>query len=282
MFATINHNAADLPETVAEEANSWVERIARFGYFAKGAVYATLGILTAQAALGVRGTPDGTQGVLVHILQQPFGQLLLAITAVGLVGYVIWRFVQAFVDPEDKGTDAVGLAQRCAYVLSGLAYGTLAYTAGSMIIGVRYSTNGNAPEDWTARALGLPYGRWLVGLAGLAVVGVGVAYFSMGYTVAFREWLKTEAMRDGAGPWIVRSGRIGYMSRGIVYCVVGLLVLRAALRFNPQHAGGVGDALRMLARQPYGAWALAAIAVGLVSYGLYAMLEARYRRIYVR
>lgn len=151
-----------------------------------------------------------------------------------------------------------------------------------MIIGVRYGAGDRRPEDWTARILGLPYGRWIIGLAGLAVIGVGVVYFALGCRVAFRDWLKTEVMAEAFEPWIVRSGRIGYMSRGTVYGVVGVLLIRAALRFNPEHAGGVGDALRMLARQPYGSWALALIALGLISYGIFAVLEARYRQIYVR
>lgn len=114
MSTTISQDTEDARAKVVEEASPWVERIARFGYVAKGTVYAMLGILTAQAAIGVRGTPDGTEGVLVEILRQPFGQFLLAIAAVGLAGYVTWRFVQVFVDPAQNGTDAVGLAQRTA------------------------------------------------------------------------------------------------------------------------------------------------------------------------
>jgi hypothetical protein len=116
----------DAREKVVEVASAWVERTARFGYIAQGTVYTMVGILTAQAAIGVRGTPDGTECVLVEILRQPFGQFLLAGTAAGLDGYVLWRFAQAFVDPAEKGTDALGLAQRTAYVLSSLAYASLA------------------------------------------------------------------------------------------------------------------------------------------------------------
>lgn len=275
----VKEDAKEQAKQTAEAVKPWVERVSRYGYTAKGVVYATVGVLTGQAAVGVSGTPDGTKGALVEVIVQPFGQILLSIVAAGLAGYVLWRFVQAFADPGRKGTGVMGLIQRAAYVGSGLAYAGMALGAVQLIIGAR--SGGNGPEDWTARLLGLPYGQWLVGAAGVGVIGIGLSYLYRGYTAQFRNRLKLHQMSDTEEHWMNRSGRFGLAARGFVYVVVGVLIIRAALRFNPEEAGGVGDALRMLARQPYGSWMLAAIALGLIAYGVYAVVMARYRRIYI-
>jgi hypothetical protein len=86
-------------------ARPWVVWLARLGYAAKGIVYIIVGMLAFAAARGSGGRTTGTRGALVEIITQPFGEILLAIVALGLVGYVLWRFVQAIVDPEHKGTD---------------------------------------------------------------------------------------------------------------------------------------------------------------------------------
>src|SRR3954470_6137545 len=92
--------------------NPWFERLARFGYASKGVVYLIAGLLTARAAFGLGGQATDKNGVLVTILAEPFGKLMLILIGVGLIGYVVLRFVQALLDPEHKGSDAKGIAQR--------------------------------------------------------------------------------------------------------------------------------------------------------------------------
>ena len=114
---------------VSAQTSDWIERLARFGYAAKGAVYATLGALAFQAAFDAASSAPDKQGALQKIATQPFGQVLLGLVVIGLLGYVVWRFVQAGLDPERKGSDAKGILVRIGYVVSGLVYAGLALAA---------------------------------------------------------------------------------------------------------------------------------------------------------
>ncbi|HKF93470.1 MAG TPA: DUF1206 domain-containing protein, partial [Gammaproteobacteria bacterium] len=77
------------------DAGKGVEWLARMGYVAKGVVYMIVGVLAAMTALGVGGATTGTIGAVSRIEHQPFGQALVGLMALGLVGYVLWRFTQA-------------------------------------------------------------------------------------------------------------------------------------------------------------------------------------------
>jgi hypothetical protein len=270
-------------QDAAVQAIPWVEKLARFGYAAKGVVYAVIGLLALPLVFGQGGEATGPEGALDTIGQQPFGRTLLAIMAVGLLGYALWRFVQAVVDPEHKGKDAKGLAQRAGYVASGLAYGGLGVLAGRMAMGQAGGGNGGqAQEDWTARLLAQPFGVWLVALLGLLIVAVGIYQFYYGVSGKFRRELKLHEMSQTEVTWATRSGQLGYAARGIVYAVIGGFFILAALRFDPNQAVGFGQALAELAQQPYGPWLLALVALGVFCYGVYSLVQARYRRIFAR
>ncbi|MGB3755988.1 MAG: DUF1206 domain-containing protein, partial [Rivularia sp. (in: cyanobacteria)] len=142
-----------MEQQISHHPAAWVERLARFGYASKGAVYFIVGLLAVQAAFGKGGQTTDTEGALKSLVQQPFGQILLGLVAIGLMGYVIWRFVEAINDPEHKGKDLKGIAIRLAYVANGLAYAGLAWTAVQIAMGSASSGDGDAKQDWTARLL---------------------------------------------------------------------------------------------------------------------------------
>src|SRR3954469_3546312 len=116
-------------EHAARAAEPWIERWGRAGYAAHGVVYALVGILALQAALGIGGDVTDHDGALVRIIAAPFGRFVLGAIALGLVGYATWRFVQAAFDPENKGTDPKGLVARGAYAVSGVIHLGLAWFA---------------------------------------------------------------------------------------------------------------------------------------------------------
>ncbi|HEX6292469.1 MAG TPA: DUF1206 domain-containing protein [Herpetosiphonaceae bacterium] len=273
--------AAEHAEQAARQAaaNPWVERLARLGFAAKGVVYITIGVLATQAALGAGGATTDPHGAIRQLGQQPFGQVLLGLLAVGLLGHALWRFVQAATDPEHKGSDAKGIAQRVGYAGLGVVYVGLAVTAIRLLTGAD-EASGDMTQDWTARLMSQPFGRWLVGLIGLGVIGFGLYELYQAYTTRFRKKLKVAEMSATEESWAIRSGRFGLAARGVVFGIIGSFLVQAALQYNPDKAQGLSGALQALARQPFGPWLLGVVAAGLVAYGVYMLVEARYRRIF--
>ena len=269
-------------EQAVRQAAPWVERLARIGYGAKGIVYIVIGFLAVEAAFSHGGKTTNSQGALTTIFQQPFGQFTLAIVGFGLAAYALWRFVEAGLDSDHKGHDAKGIATRAGYVCSGIAYALLSLTAFQLITGSAQSANGaNGTQDWTARLLSMPFGQGLVGLVGLVVIGLGLGQFVKAYKANFDKKLKMDEIPQAFRSWAVFSGRWGYAARGVVFTIVGGFFVEAALHANPQQAKGIGSALDLLAEQPYGPLLLGIVAVGLISYGVFMLVQARYRRIAV-
>lgn len=275
---TASPSAQQKVNDAKRQAKPWVVGLARWGHVAKGIVYVIIGVLAFQAAFGLGGQTTDSSGALHKIGGQPFGRVLLGLVGVGLIGYALWRLVEAALDPENKGSDAKGIGQRLGYAFSGLAYGALALTAFRIVLHVR-GGNGSSQQDWTAKLLAQPMGQWLVGLVGLIVIGVGLSALAKAYTAKFREHLKIGEMSADQAAWVTRVGRVGYAARGVVLCIIGGFFLQAARQHNARKTGGLDEALDVLARQPYGPWLLGLVATGLVAYGLYAVAEARYRKI---
>ena len=254
----------------------WVEWLARFGYAARGVVYAFVGYLALQAAFGSGGRTTGAQGAIQEMARQ--SQVLLGFVAFGLFGYALWRFVQAVLDPENKGDDPKGLVQRGSMLASGIVYGSLAIAAVKMISGSG-AAGGDGTQGATASVLDKPFGAVLVGIAGLAVIVGGLFQIKSGWTKKFRDKLKLQEMSPGEQTWMTHAGQFGLISRGVVFLLTGFFLIQAALQSDPSEARGLGGALQTLASQPYGPWLLAVAALGLIAFGVYSVLVARYRRI---
>lgn len=270
--------ADELIEEVA--AHPWVERIARFGYATKGAVYIVVGALATMTAAGLGGETTDTRGALQTIKEQPFGKFVLGTVAFGLVGYVIWRWIQAIADTDGKGSGLKGISIRIGYACSGLVYAGLALTAAKILIDVGDPDSSNEIQrDWTAKLMSMPYGRWLVFAIGAGVIVFGLYQIYKGLRAKFRKRLKLGQMSFTRKSWATLSGRIGYAARGVVFCIVGSFLMQAALDYNPSEALGLEGALDTLAQRRFGTWMLGTVAAGLVAYGIYMLVESRYRRI---
>ena len=260
----------------------WVVWLARFGYAAKGLVYITIGALAVQVAIGSGGRTTGPSGALASLSHQPFGQILLILVAVGLFGYALWRFVQSWVDPENEGSDAKGIVKRIGYAVSGIIYAAFGIEAVRLVLGSGGgSSEGQQASDWTARLMSQPFGIWLVGIVGAIVIGTGLYQFYRAYSAKFREVLKLHEMNADEERCATRAGRLCFAARGVVYSIIGIFLIIAAVRANPNEAVGIGEALQKLAQQPYGPWLLGLVAIGLVAYGFFAIVLARYRRIFI-
>ena len=256
----------------------WVERLARLGYAARGIVYALVGILAVQAAFGGRGQTTDSRGAIQKIAQE--STALLWLVALGLFGYALWKVIQGVLDPEGKGSDAKGWIQRGGMIVSGLLYGGLAWAAVKMATGNGDGGSaGGGSQGFTAEMMSKPFGRWLVALAGLAVIVYAVYEMYKGWTEKFKRKLKMGEMEPEEQKIATWTGKAGLLARGIVFILSGWFLVQAALRFDPSQARGLSGALDTLASQPFGPWLLGLVALGLVAFGAYSILQARYRRI---
>jgi uncharacterized membrane protein YidH (DUF202 family) len=240
-------------------------------------VYLIVGGLAVLAALGQGGQTTDTQGALTTLLTQPFGKILLAIVAVGLIGYALWRVVQALADVDHHGTDPKGLAIRGGVLVSAVTHTLLAVFALSLIFGWGSSGGGDSgARNWTAWLMQQPFGRWLVGLIGLVIVGAGIAHMIKGYRARFERFLQMDpATLDKVSPVC----RFGLIARGVVFVIIGGFLIVAAVEFSSAEARGLQGALETLQQQPYGWILLGIVALGLVAFGVYSLIEAWYRRI---
>ncbi|MBV6626421.1 MAG: DUF1206 domain-containing protein [Rivularia sp. (in: Bacteria)] len=268
-----------MTQQISHHPAAWIERLARFGYASKGTVYFLVGLLAVQAAFGKGGKTTGTEGALKTLVRQPFGQFLLAAIAIGLISYSMWRFVEAINDPEGKGKDLKGIATRLSYVANGLAYTALAWSAVQIIIGSASSGNGDAKQDWTARLLNQPFGQWLVGTIGAGVIAFGFYYIYRAFSAKFRRKLDLSELSSTEREWIIAICRFGLAARSIVFFLIGWFVIEAAYMARASQVGGLNEALETLAGQPYGPWLLTFVALGLMSYGVYMVVQARYRNL---
>jgi hypothetical protein len=258
----------------------WVERMARFGYATKGAVYIVVGALAMKAAFGMGGAATDTRGALQAIEEQPFGKVALVTVAFGLIGYVVWRLLQGIADPDEKGSKLKGVLIRIGYCGSGLVYAGLALTAAKVLIDAGDTDSSTEKQqDWVSRLLTMSYGRWLVGLAGACVLGFGLYQIYKGLSAKFRKRLKLGEMSKSKKFWATLSGRIGYAARGIVFCIIGSFLIQSALQYDPSQAKGLDAVLQSLSQWPFGPWAMGTVAAGLIAYGFYMLVESRYRRI---
>lgn len=273
-----NSTSAALRAGAAEataQARPWAERLARLGYAAKGLIYLIVGVLAVEAALGRGGGPTNTQGALAVLLRVPLGRPLLAVVAVGLAGYALWRLLDALLDAEGEGHDAKGIVTRVGYAASALVYGALAWTAGRLASGgVADRTNWAQAE--AGRLLSAPGGRWLLAAAGVVMLAVGLYGLYSAWAAPFRDKMDVPG---GHANWVIWLGRIGSGARGIVFGLIGLYLLRAALSANAHQVRGIQGAQTGLQHQSGGPWLLLCVAAGLAAYGLFMLAEARYHRI---
>jgi hypothetical protein len=251
--------------------------VTRLGFGAKGVVTILVGVLALRYALRRGGEITGQGGAVELVLREPFGRVVLAVLAVGLASYALWMFVAAFVDPERKGESFQGIAERLGFFATGVGYMLLAWTALNLLLG-RTGGSGLDLQQVVATLLTPHVGRILVGLAGLIVMTAGVLQLRLGITGRFRALLRSGLSRLERTMTGV-SGTLGYVTLGILSLIAGWSLVQVAVQYDPSEASGWSEALWLLSGVGQGRWLLAAAALGLICYGLYFVLQARYRRL---
>ncbi len=260
----------------------WMVMLARLGYAIKGVVYIIIGFLAVQLAAGVGGGKATDQkGALLTISALPFGKFLLVVMVIGLFAFALWCFIQAIFDTEAKGKEAKGIIARVGYAFVGIGYAALGYGAFQLLMGAASAGKNSTTntQDWTATLLKQPLGVALVVIVSLVILGVAVYLYSKAYTGKFQDRLSLTGLRAQIRRLVINLGRFGYAALGVVFTIIGIFMVVAAVQHNPNDAKGLDSALLELTHQPFGQLLLGIVALGLIAYGIYSFVEARYRRI---
>ena len=269
-------SATDTVLAAASHApSSGIKALARLGFAAIGVVYLLMGVLALLAAAGQRqGAQADQKEAVQHLHDLPGGSVLLGLVAIGLLGYIIWRFTQAIRDTEDKGSDLKGLSIRVWYILSGLFYSGLALYAGRQALHGRADKGSDTPQTLTAKVLAWPGGDWLIILAGVVVIGIGIF---LGYR-AFAGKLKSDVdanrLSGSQQRLVYRAAQVGVTARGVVVAIIGYFLVRAGQQSRAAAVGSTDEAFDLLAAM--GPVVLGTVAAGLMAYGIYSLVQARY------
>jgi hypothetical protein len=266
-------NAPSLPPDV----RPWVKRLVRVGYAAKGVIYLLIGVLALQLAIGEGGRVTNASGVLRAIVEQPFGRALLLVLGVGILAYAGWEIAQAIFDTRRQGSSARGWINRSLTMIKAVVYGTIGWEAMQMVAG---NTRGSQDADDYARTtMSFPLGGIFLGLVGIGISAYGARQIWQAWKFTFDGDLDQNQLRREGASWVLSVGRWGIGARGIILTLMGVAVMRAGFDRRPSEAGGMSDSLWTLLSQPYGHWLLAAVAAGLVCFGIFQLLHARYARL---
>ena len=255
--------------------SSLIKHIARTGLVAKGIVYVLLGLLAFMAAfeLGGKGNDQATQtGALQWLKELPAGNILLIVLALGLFCYSGWRGVQAF----HTGNDKKGWTRRLRYFFSGLTYLAFAITAFRLTGGER--PGGDQNQSLAGELMAKPFGPVLVGLCGLVLAAVGAYQIYYGLSEKYRKHVQGLSLHTTQASLLLRSGKVGYISRGVVWLIIAFLFFRAAIHARASEAGDTGKAFRFIEDSQYGSVLLGVLGLGLIAYGVFNFVRARYER----
>jgi Domain of Unknown Function (DUF1206) len=263
-------------EAKAQQGRGWYSVLARTGLVAKGVSFGIVGVLALKLALGDGGKATSRQGALQELAGTTFGTIMLALLAFGFAAYAIWRFIQAVAEkPSSEDSAAKAWAKRAGYVGRGLIYAGLTYSTVRILLGAggQQSQNQKAHKT-TAVVLSWPGGTWLVGIAGAVIIGVGLWNLYRGLSRKFEDrWTR------GYSKWGSRAGVLGHCARFVVFGLIGVFAIDAAVTYDPKKAVGLDGALQKLAHASYGPYLLGLTAAGLVAYAVYCFVDARYRDV---
>jgi hypothetical protein len=265
---------------MSEQNLNWVMPIMRAGYAARGLVYAVVGGLAVWSAWW-GGSAQGTTSALSTLQNEPFGQILLWIMAIGLWAYMIWRFFDGALDLEDYGNDGKGMVARAGLFATGVIHGAIGVSVASLAMGGSGGGGasggggggGSNAQGFVAQVMQMPGGRWIVGFIGLCVIGAGVYYAYKGFAEKYKEDIVNTSTTERLEPVL----KFGFIAEGVVVGIIGVLIAYAAVTTDPSEAGGLGAAFEQIRSAPFGRFLLIAVALGLVGFAVENFIEAKYR-----
>jgi len=256
------------------QVNRAVQGFARFGYAAKGVVYLVIGVLALSAALGSGRTGDSHEAMNV-LRDKPFGKLIIGIIGAGLFAYALWRLYSGIANPEGDSFGA-----RLGYVGTGLINLGLGVEGLRIALLNSAGNGGNQAPHWTAEAMSKPMGRWLVIGAGIGIAAYGVWQLTRAARSKLDDQLRLGELEPHTRNLVHRLARVGLAARGLVFGMIGWFVLKAGLEHDPSKARDLGASIEAFRTPPFGIWLLVSVGGGLLLYGFYNLVRARYRVIH--
>lgn len=236
----------------------------RLGFVARGILYITI------AALVTLTEGDGDNGGALQFLAGGVGRWMLMLMAAGFLFYGLWRLSDAALNIEGHGDGKRGMGERAGAAVSGIAHLFLAWQSISLAAGAR-GTSGDGARQSAETALELPGGQLLLGIAALVLIVAGIVQLARAVSCSFLQQLDPKAQES----WVKWLGRAGYSARGVIFLIAGYFLAQAALDSQASEAGGISEALSWLSGPVE-----VLVASGLFLFGVYSIVEARYRRVH--
>lgn len=254
-----------------------VATMARAGLIAKGIVYLLLGAIAFMAAFELgRSAGDSVshESAFSSIEDLPGGKALLYVLAAGLFSYTAWRMNQAFMDTNNE---KIKMSTRARYFFSGVAYLLLTISV------VRFAMHepgkgGDDKQQMAADMMSQPFGSWMVIAAGIILGTIGIYQVYYGLSEKYKKHVRSIDIHDTTSSFLVAAGKVGYVARGIVWLLLSYMLLNAGFSHNSSEAGDTGKAFRLLESGTMGSYLAGAVGLGLIAYGLFSFIRARYEK----
>jgi type IV secretory pathway VirB2 component (pilin) len=252
-----------------------MDHAVRVGLVSYGVVHLLIGWIALQLALGDHSGSADSTGAMRQLAQQPLGEFLIWMVAIGMFLLVLWRLLELVKGHRDKDGGDLWKA-RAGDVLKAVLYGAVGFSAVSVATHSSGGSGPSFPEKLSQELMKLPAGPFLVGLVGVAVIAYGANLVWKGFSDKHAKHLASEGKSGEAGKAYLMFGKAGYVAKGIAIAVIGGLFVWAALDHNANHTGGLDEALHRLLQYPFGQVLLILIAAGLACYGLFCFARARH------
>jgi len=248
---------------------------ARIGLVAYGITYLLIAWLALQVAFGSSGERTDQNGAFQTIAGTPFGQALLWVLVVGFVAVALWRLEQAVFATAGVQDQSEQIKKRVENGARAVIFAALAIIAARTAVGSGEQGTG---QEAAAGVLGWPGGQFLVGAVGLVLLAIAVVKAKHGWEKKFLEEM-TLPSDQKARMAVERLGQVGSIAKAVALGLIGVLVVVAAVQFDPSKANGLDPALKTLAAQPFGMFLLVVVAIGLAAYGVFCFFDAKYHKV---
>lgn len=264
-----------------------IVRTGRVAIATQGGLYVILGLLAMQVAAGDQGEKPSQRGAIEAVARQPFGRALMVIVAIGLAAHAAWRVLLAVRGEPGDDEDGKSVAKRAANVGRAAIYASFAAAAVALAAGSGSSgggsggsggSGGEKEKQSTALVLSWPAGKWLVIAVGLGILGAGLWNVKRAVTRSFLDKLDCTLLDEGKERAVEILGVIGYLARACAYALVAWFLINAGWQHDSSETEGLDGALRELATTPQGPWLLRLLALGLIVFGVYRVIDATLRK----